>query len=155
MSINNNSITAMTAAHLDAVAALEALCFSTPWSRSGLEAELDNPLAVFLVSEVNGSIAGYCGAHFVFDEGFITNVAVHPDFRGRGIGAALVQELCAHARAAQLATLTLEVRPANTAAINLYTRAGFLPVGRRKNFYIKPTEDALLMTLTLSPTENP
>ena len=83
------------------------------------------------------------------DEGQITNIAVHPDHRGQGLGLAIVQALIKHAKAERLASITLEVRVSNTPAITLYKKVGFLEVGRRKGFYTKPTEDALIMELKL------
>ena len=82
---------------------------------------------------------------FTVDEGQITNVAVHPDHRRHGYGAAIVRALLRHAKDEKLESVSLEVRASNTAAIELYKRAGFTEAGRRKGFYTKPTEDALVM----------
>ena len=89
---------------------------------------------------------GYVGMMFVLDEGYIANVAVAPPARRRGVGRALIASLLARADQMQLAFVTLEVRPSNHAAIALYEGFGFEVVGRRKNYYDKPSEDALLMT---------
>ena len=85
----------------------------------------------------------------MLDEGYITNVAVSPDFRRQGIARALIEALLAKARENGLAFVTLEVRESNAPAIALYTGAGFEPVGKRKNFYSNPTENAVLMTISL------
>jgi ribosomal-protein-alanine N-acetyltransferase len=79
------------------------------------------------------------------DEGQITNIAVHPDHRRKGYGAAITRALLRHAKDAKLESVSLEVRVSNTAAIELYKKAGFAEAGRRKGFYAKPTEDALVM----------
>lgn len=141
-------IVPLHADHLDDLAELERICFSRPWSRAMLSEELDNQCAAFLVAEdaLTGRVAGYAGLLVAADEGYITNVAVHPDFRRRGVAAQLVQVFCDFARGNHLAFLTLEVRPTNTAAIALYHGFGFTEAGRRKNYYDLPKEDALILT---------
>ena len=105
---------------------------------------------IFLVAEQDGEVQGYVGCQTVLDEGYITNVAVSPDFRRQGIARALIAELTAKAGENKLAFVTLEVRESNAPAIALYTGAGFAPVGKRKNFYSNPTENAVLMTISLT-----
>ncbi|MDR2771031.1 MAG: ribosomal protein S18-alanine N-acetyltransferase, partial [Clostridiales Family XIII bacterium] len=84
----------------------------------------------------------------VLNEGHITNVAVHPDFRGRGVGSAVLAALLERMRrGAGLTDFTLEVRASNAAAMRLYGKAGFLEEGRRKNYYTEPLEDAIIMWL--------
>ncbi len=136
------TIVPMAEAHLAALAEIERLCFAHPWSAQGLRDELGHGL--FLVALQGDAVCGYIGCQTVLDEGYITNVAVHPNYRRRGVAQALLHAL--HARAAALAFITLEVRQSNAAAIALYTQAGYQPVGARKKFYSHPTEDALLMT---------
>lgn len=136
----------MALRHLPALAELEALCFSKPWSQNALEEELQNPLAVFFVSEEDGQAAGYAGMHDIAGEGYIANVAVFPDRRGRGVASGLMEALVAYALARRLSLLTLEVRESNEAAIRLYTRFGFALEGRRRRYYQSPTEDALIYT---------
>lgn len=101
------------------------------------------------MAEQDGRTAGYVGCQTVLDEGYITNVAVSPDFRRQGIARALIAELTAKAGENKLAFVTLEVRESNAPAIALYTGAGFVPVGKRKNFYSNPAENAVLMTISL------
>ena len=101
------------------------------------------------MAEQDGRTAGYVGCQTVLDEGYITNVAVSPDFRRQGIARALIAELTAKAGGNKLAFVTLEVRESNAPAIALYTGAGFAPVGKRKDFYSNPTENAVLMTISL------
>ena len=139
------AIERMTAETVAAAAALERECFSVPWSEAALRAELDNPAAVFLVARVDGAVAGYAGMHHVLDEGNLANVAVGRAFRRRGVGAALLAALTAYCDGRGVARMTLEVRPSNAAAIALYGRFGFCAVGRRRGFYTKPAEDALVM----------
>ena len=140
-------IVPMNADHLDEVAELERICFSTPWSRNMLAEELDNLLSAFLVAlDDSGKVVGYAGVQVILDEGYITNVAVRPECRRQGIAGKLLQVFLDFAKANHLAFLTLEVRPSNTPAVALYEKNGFKEVGRRPNYYDDPKEDALLLT---------
>ena len=141
-------IVPMTADHLEELEKLERICFSRPWSRKMLAEELENQCAAFLVAEdsVSGRVLGYAGLMVVADEGYITNVAVFPEYRRQGIAAKILQVFVQFAEANRLAFLTLEVRPSNAAAIALYQGFGFEEVGRRKNYYDLPKEDALILT---------
>ena len=153
----NVRIVPMTADHLDEVAELERICFSVPWSRNMLAEELDNLLSAFLVAlDDEDRVVGYAGLHVILDEGYITNVAVRPECRRQGIAAKLLQVFLDFAKANKLAFLTLEVRASNYDAIALYGSRGFRSVGRRKNYYEHPREDAIIMTLEFDHgTENP
>ena len=144
----NIKIVPMTADHLEELEKLERICFSRPWSLKMLAEELDNECAAFLVAEdaVTGKVVGYAGLLVVADEGYITNVAVFPEYRRQGIAAQIIQVFINFAIGNRLAFLTLEVRPSNTAAIALYQGFGFEEVGRRKNYYDLPKEDALILT---------
>ena len=150
-------IVPMSGEHLDEVAELERICFSTPWSRNMLAEELDNLLAAFLVAlDDNDRVVGYAGVHVILDEGYITNIAVRPECRQQGIAGKLLQVFLDFAQANRLAFLTLEVRASNHTAIMLYGSRGFRSVGRRKNYYEHPKEDAIIMTLEFDyGTENP
>ena len=144
-------IVPMTADHLDEVAELERVCFPDPWSRNMLAEELDNALAAFLVAlDGGGAVAGYAGLQVVLDEGYILNIAVRPDCRRQGVAGQLLQVFLNFARGNRLSFLTLEVRASNYAAIALYGSRGFRGVGRRKNYYEHPREDAVIMTLDLT-----
>ncbi len=132
--------------HISKVAELERLCFSSPWSEKALEEELQNPNAVFLVTE---NLSGYIGCHFVCGDGAMTNLAVHPDFRRKGIGQALLTALEDEGRRIGALAISLEVRKSNLSAIKLYEKMGYTMVGERPNFYTKPNENAILMTLEI------
>ena len=141
-------IVPMNEGHLEELERLEKLCLSRPWSRRMLAEELENQCAAFLVAEdgVSGKVLGYAGLLVMADEGYITNVAVFPEYRCSGVAAKLIEVFENFARGNRLAFLTLEVRPSNAAAIALYRRFGFQEVGRRKNYYDLPKEDALILT---------
>ena len=141
-------IVPMAAEHLDRLEQLERMCFSRPWSKKMLAEELDNQCAAFLVAvepETEKAV-GYAGLLVVADEGYITNVAVAPSCRRQGVAAQLLQVFDNFAKGNHLAFLTLEVRPSNAAAIALYRGFGFREVGRRRNYYDLPKEDALILT---------
>ena len=138
-------------AMLPQILEIERACFSDPWTPSILQSQISSPDHIFLAALEEETVVGYAGLTYVLDEGNITNVAVAPEWRRRGIADALLRELERRARAPllKLAFLTLEVRAGNESAIALYEKHGYKPVGRRKNYYEKPVEDALLMTLEL------
>lgn len=129
---------------------IEQQSFSVPWTEAMLRVQLSPDSHVFLTAESAEGVVGYVGMMYVLDEGYVSNVAVRPDRRRQGIADALLDALEARARALMLSFLTLEVRAGNAPAVALYEKHGYRVVGRRKNYYEKPTEDALLMTLTLS-----
>lgn len=139
------TIQAMTNAHVAQIAGLEKLCFSDPWSEKSVASELDNGLSLWLVALEGETVAGYVGSQTVLDETDMMNIAVHPDFRRRGIAQALVESLVKQLRQRGSRCLTLEVRASNSPAIALYEKLGFQKIGRRKNYYRDPREDALIL----------
>ena len=139
------SIEVMTAEYVPAVAALEALCFADPWSERSVSSELSNPLSLWLVAIEDNEAVGYVGSQTVMGETDMMNVAVHPDYRRRGIARALIEALVRALKERESYSLTLEVRVSNMPAIALYADMGFLEVGRRRNYYRNPKEDALIL----------
>ena len=151
----------MTLQDVPAVAEIEKLCFSLPWSEQSLIDSVKREDTMFLVCEefdennsddtgdVNSNIAGYIGMYLSFDEGDITNVAVSPAHRKKGYGEALVSKAKELAREKQLEMILLEVRVSNAPAISLYKKMGFEELGIRKNFYEHPVEDAIIMKCPL------
>ena len=138
-------IVKMTEAHVAQVAALEALCFSDPWSERSVSSELANPLSCWLVAVDGETVAGYVGSQTVLDETDMMNIAVHPDYRRQGIAAALVDALVDKLKDKGSRCLTLEVRQSNLPAITLYEKLGFAQIGLRKNYYRNPRENALIL----------
>lgn len=140
------TITPMEPEHLAQIAALEVLCFSDPWPESILVHELQNPLSLWLCAVDGDTVAGYIGSQTVLGESDMMNIAVHPDYRRRGVGRALVLALCKALRKQMVASaLTLEVRDSNVPAIALYESLGFEQIGLRKNYYQHPKEDARIL----------
>ena len=144
-------IVPMTAAHLPQVAALEKVCFpAEAWSEELFRDALASPHTVVLLAEgADGKVLGYAVLSAVLDEGSLDNIAVAPHGRRGGVADALLSALTDYGRT-RLSVLFLEVRTSNYPAIALYEKHGFVPVGRRKNYYESPREDALLMTLKLA-----
>ena len=143
----NYVITEMTAGSIDGIAEIEKVCFSSPWTREGIAQELSNPYSHFLTAVTDTVIAGYIGVQEICGEAYITNVAVLPSYRGNGIAKALLNGAISGAKSRNCEFITLEVRESNAPAIALYESLGFETVGKRKNFYSNPTEDAILYTL--------
>ena len=135
----------MNPAHVAQIVELEKICFSDPWSEKSIASELDNKLAFWLVATEGDTVAGYIGSQTVMDETDMMNVAVHPDFRRRGIAEALVNGLVEELKNKGSHCLTLEVRASNEPAKALYGKLGFVQVGLRKNYYRNPREDALIL----------
>ena len=137
--------TKMNKAHVPQIAELEKLCFSDPWSEPSIASELNNKLSLWMVAIDDEKVIGYVGSQTVLGETDMMNIAVHPDYRKQGIGTALIVGLIGALELRDSHSLMLEVRASNTPAISVYEKLGFIEVGRRKNYYRNPKEDALIM----------
>ena len=135
----------MNASHVEGVAELEKLCFSDPWSENSIASELNNSLSLWVVAVDDGKVVGYVGSQSVLGWADMMNLAVHPDYRRRGIAEQLVIQLEAGLKKNEVTCLTLEVRASNAPAIALYQKLGFTEVGRRPGYYHHPKEDALIL----------
>lgn len=131
--------------HVAFVAEMERQCFSDPWSEKSVASELDNPLSLWLIAEVDGVVAGYVGSQTVLDSADMMNLAVSPSFRRQGIGERLVNCLTEELKEKGVKTLLLEVRISNEPARELYQKLGFEIVGKRPRYYEKPREDAVIL----------
>ncbi|MGE4282144.1 MAG: ribosomal protein S18-alanine N-acetyltransferase [Clostridia bacterium] len=135
---------------IDSVMEIEHLSFSIPWTRYSFEQEItNNKHALYVIAKYDEMIVGYGGMWKVFEEGHITNIAVHPEFRRMQVASSILEALVVVARAKEIESLMLEVRESNTAAQRLYEKYGFQVVGKRKGYYADNHEDALLMTLSI------
>ena len=132
---------------LEQVCSIENETFSEPWSYNSFSTSLASKDNTYLVAEEDGEVLGYCGMWGCIDEGQITNVAVKQNYRGKKIGHKLISTLIDYGRDNGLISFTLEVRKGNDVARKLYENLGFTSSGLRKNFYSKPTEDAVIMWL--------
>lgn len=133
-----------------AVAEIDKSTFESPWSLSTIESLTGSDKAVVFGALCDSQLAGYGVLEWVCDEGSLTNIAVDPRFRRRGIAGRIMEEIISKAKSLELAFVTLEVRASNTPAISLYRKFGFEEVGKRPGYYSSPVEDALLMTLYLN-----
>ncbi len=140
-------IRAAVQSDLAALTAIEKASFAIPWSDESLAEELNDPgRALVLVAEAEqGEVVGYVSCRIVLDEGQINNLAVVPGRRRTGVGSALLIAMLTEATQKGVRRFFLEVRPSNTGACRLYERFGFVPVGRRKNYYADNQEDAIIM----------
>lgn len=125
---------------------IEKICFVTPWSYESLKKDIEeNKLALYLVAELDNKIVGYVGIWNIVDEGHITNVAVLPDSRRLHVGTQLIENLIMITEEMGISSHTLEVRPSNEAAKNLYKKFNFEEAGVRPGYYEDNGEDAVLM----------
>ena len=127
------------------IAELEKICFAVPWSELSFREEIKNPCAYYTVAEDSGKVVGYGGIWNVFDESYITNIAVDPKYRQTGVGRAVLNKLLQEAKRKGAQLVTLEVRPSNVPAMSLYESEGFVQLGLRKAYYPDNGEDALVM----------
>lgn len=139
-------ITFMRLEDIPEVLTIEQLSFTTPWSRYAFISELtENDRARYLVARIGNRVVGYIGVWLVADEGHITNIAVHPSYRNRGIGRMLLLAMMDLIKRMNGRRVTLEVRVSNTVAQHLYESVGFVGVGVRLGYYLDNNEDALIM----------
>lgn len=131
--------------HVDAVLKISSMSFKTPWTKDSIEKELDNKFARYVVAIEENTVIGFGGVWLILDEGHITNIAVHPEYRGIGAGDMIVDALTEICILEGIASMTLEVRKSNIAAQNLYKKHGFIEEGTRKNYYTDTNEDAIIM----------
>ncbi|WP_375346276.1 ribosomal protein S18-alanine N-acetyltransferase [Priestia megaterium] len=135
---------------IDQVVKIEKKSFTTPWSSEAFQNELtNNQFSTYIVMEEGENIIGYCGTWIVIDEAHVTNIALLPDYRGKGLGELLLSNVMDVLRKLGAASMTLEVRVSNHIAQSLYQKLGFKPGGIRKNYYSDNNEDALVMWVNL------
>jgi [ribosomal protein S18]-alanine N-acetyltransferase len=145
------AIGSATVHDLASVAAIERTAFSDPWSLRSFREALDSASVYFACARSDaGSVLGYVVAWFVADQGEIANIAVAPDQRGRGVGRALLDAALGEAAARGIGAVYLEVRDSNQRARELYASRGFEEVGRRRRYYRRPVEDAIVLRRTLT-----
>ena len=135
----------MKSYHIDHIHKIECDSFAVPWSKDSFIKELENPNAIYIVAVKGGQIIAFAGMWHVVNEGHITNIAVSPEYRGLGVGDALVSALIQIAKDHNMIGITLEVRMGNEAAQKLYRKHGFVFEGIRKNYYTDTKEDAIIM----------
>lgn len=135
----------MMAADLDAVVALEEASYAVPWSAATFTTLMERADAITLVAESASGVAAYAAFWSVGYQGELGNVAVAPAWRRRGLAGRLLQAVLEQAAERGVSEVFLEVRPSNVGAQRLYERCGFQVTGRRRHYYRRPVEDALVM----------
>jgi ribosomal-protein-alanine N-acetyltransferase len=134
--------------YIDDVYNIDALSVPIPWSKNSIEEEIDNPLSLFYVAKEDEKVIGFTMCWFVMDECHIGNLAVHPDYRNKGVGTALLNKILESFEEHETKNVLLEVRTSNENAIKLYKKLGFTEVCVRPHYYKNPDgtyEDALNM----------
>ena len=139
------TFTEMKQDHVPQIAELEKLCFADPWSEKSIASELGNIWSYWVVALDGDRVVGYIGSQSSADETDVMNVAVHPDYRRRGIAESLIDVLILELKNRGSHALMLEVRDSNAPAIALYEKLGFQQVGLRKNYYHNPKEHARIL----------
>jgi len=146
--LHSFSISGMSVEDIPGVLVIENVSFPTPWSESAFRYELlENPYASLFVVKTRDTVEviAFACAWIVDQEMKINNIAVHPEYRTRGVGTRFLKFLLEYASSQGCREVTLEVRPSNEVALHLYQQAGFVPVGRRKQYYTDTHEDAIVM----------
>ena len=138
-------ITSMSEKDIDQVHIIESKVFSDPWSKKAFISDLKNEYAHPLTAYFENKVAGYATLYLAADELQIGNIAVSPDYHQRGIGTIIMEYILKLASEFKVRLLILEVRPSNEAACKLYNKFGFKKAGKRRFYYHKPVEDALIM----------
>lgn len=146
---NEFVIKKMQKEHVEQVYQIEELSFFTPWSKKSIQSEIDNPIGRYIVIMDGERVIAYGGFWVVAPEANINNVAVTPDYRGRGISKILMNELIAMAKLEGAKELYLEVRSSNRVAQNLYRSLDFKMIGLRSGYYVDTEEDAIVMLKNL------
>ncbi len=149
----NSEVTRLSEDSAKAVAEIEKICFSHPWSEATLSSEMKNPFSDFFGVFFENELAGYIGGRTIAGETEIFNVAVKPDFRRKGFAKALIEKFIAASREKETEQIFLEVRTSNLGAIALYEKCGFVFCGIRKDYYDDPKENAILMRLAFDGTQ--
>jgi [ribosomal protein S18]-alanine N-acetyltransferase len=135
----------MMPADIGTVVDIERASYTVPWSEATFRGLLRRRDAEMVSAEAAGAVIGYAAFWCVVDQGELGNVAVSAAWRGQGLGARLVEDVLRRAGQRGVREVFLEVRPSNTIARALYERLGFRPVGRRRNYYQAPVEDAIVL----------
>lgn len=146
----DEAIREMSLDDLDDIIEIEKLSFVSPWTKRLFEETLISPISSSFIMKKNWATLGYIILYSVADEAHILNIAVHPQYRGKGYASSLIKHVLDYFEEKKdVHEFFLEVREGNMGAIRLYQRFGFEKIGKRKKYYIETNEDALVMCLTV------
>jgi ribosomal-protein-alanine N-acetyltransferase len=143
--MNNIEIFPFDYSHVNEVSNISNLSFHTPWTKESIENELKNNFAHYVVAKKDDLVIGFGGVWIILDEGQVTNIAVHPEYRGIGTGGMILEALIELCNLKGINAMTLEVRISNISAQKLYKKHGFIEEGIRKNYYTDTHEDGIIM----------
>jgi [ribosomal protein S18]-alanine N-acetyltransferase len=142
------TIREMKESDLEGILAIEKVSFADPWSRRLFKETLSFPHSVnFVLQGATGALLGYINFYLIGEEGHLLNLAIHPDWRKKGLAAQLLNHAIDFLKRKNAAHFFLEVREGNLDAIRLYSKFGFENIGKRKRYYVETNEDALVMHL--------
>jgi ribosomal-protein-alanine N-acetyltransferase len=145
MKMNDIIICPIEDKHIEGILTISMLSFPITWSKNSFENELDNKFARYVVAVHQGVVVGYGGMWIIVDEAHITNIAVHPEYRGYRVGSMILEALLSICKLEDVCAITLEVRSSNYIAQGLYKKYGFIEEGIRKGYYEDNHEDAIIM----------
>ncbi|NEU04718.1 ribosomal protein S18-alanine N-acetyltransferase [Clostridium senegalense] len=143
--MDNLSVENINENNIFGIEEISELSFHSPWSLESIKKELSNSYANYVVLKLQDKHIGFAGAWVIFDEAHITNIAIHPNYRGLGYSHIIMDALLEKCKNAGANSMTLEVRASNIAAQKLYEGYGFKVEGIRKNYYDNPKEDGYIM----------
>lgn len=130
---------------VDALVEIEKRCFSEPWNRDMIISEINNEITKFICIFKDDILIGFISIWIIIDEMHINNIAVDVDWQGNGYAGEMMYKAVEIAEKNEIVSITLEVRESNIKGISLYKKFGFEIIGKRKNYYKSPVENALLM----------
>ncbi|MBE5928233.1 MAG: ribosomal-protein-alanine N-acetyltransferase [Lachnospiraceae bacterium] len=145
MMADNITIRMMDYNDIEEIFAIEAECFTEPWTKESFKYSVDTESDYSVVAVCDGRVCGYLMLRITYDSADIMNVAVAASYRKKGIAGLMMQDVIGYAKNKGVESFLLEVRESNAPAIGLYEKMGFKTIGRRKGYYTSPTEDALVM----------
>ena len=149
------TVTEMKESDLEEVLEIEKKSFADPWSRRLFKETLSFPHSFnFVLRGATGTLLGYVNFYLIAEEAHMLNLAMHPDYRKKGLASKLLDHVIQLLKGRNAAHFFLEVRESNQDAIDLYTKFGFEMIGRRKRYYTKTNEDALVMHLACGSNEH-
>ena len=143
--ISNVEIIPLEECYIDDIVNISIMSFPIAWTKDAFLNELSNKFARYVIAVKDDVVIGYGGMWVILDESHVTNIAVHPEYRGIGAGALIVEALLDVCRYEKATSITLEVRKSNEVAQRLYKKYGFVEEAVRKNYYEDNREDAVIM----------
>lgn len=143
----------ITREHIPKLLPIEHEAYPDPWTQGMFRQEIESRSSHFYVLHLGDTVVGYGGFWLVLDEAHVTKVTVAEAYRGLGYGRRLMEHLLERSAWLGGASIRLEVREQNEAALQLYSSLGFARIGLRKGYYAKTNENAVVMFRNLEEPE--